>query len=148
MERLEGNLLEQVPIDKSVGSKIRYKALVLDFLVVASAFYVSYSCADFLRTGAIVKFGVGVFLFLILSSFEAVLVKSFSRRFILLLLETAALLSFFYNTPIRYLGAAGGIFLALSIFGEISSRSKISNSIQLQAGWNLKFWTWSLGLWT
>ncbi len=85
-----------------------------------------------MENGAVLNFAIAIFPFLILSSLEVLLTDSLLRRFSVIVIETAALLSFFYAYPKAYLLPAGGIFLVLSIWGEISSRSEILNALEIK----------------
>lgn len=127
-----GNLLEQIPAEKVIRPKGFYKSIVIDFLTVASALYFGYSASNFLQNGGVVALSFGVFPLLLFSSLEVILTKSLLRRFLILVLETIAILSFFLNEQIFYLAVAGGIFLAFSLWGEILSRSEIINCIEVR----------------
>ncbi len=126
------NLLEQVPIERATRPIGFYKSITLDFLTVASAVWVSYACRNFLENGAVLNFAIAIFPFLILSSLEVILTDSLFRRFCIIVIETVALSSFFYAYPKTYLFSASSIFLVLLIWGEISSRSEILNSLEIK----------------
>ncbi|HUX36231.1 MAG TPA: hypothetical protein VMV71_04400 [Candidatus Paceibacterota bacterium] len=130
-ENLSENLLEQVPIEKTLRPKGFYKTIGLDALSVLSAIWVGYACGDFLQNGAVLNFAISVFPFLILNSFETILIKSLGRRFLVIAAETVIFLLFFYRDPQIYLFAAGGAFLAFSLWGEIMSRSLVSTSLEV-----------------
>lgn len=132
------NLLEQVPIERALRPKGFYKTIGLDALSILSSIWVGYACNDFLRNGAVANFAISVFPFLILNSFETVFIKSFWRRFLVLALEIVILLSFFYQDPKIYLLAAGGTLLIFCLWGEISSRSLVATSLEVNF---LKFTT-------
>jgi len=125
------NLLEQVPAEKIIRPKGFYKLIGLDVLAVLSAIWVGYACKNFLENGAVLDFAISIFPFLILASFESILIKNLWRRFLILALETILLLSFFYQDSKIYLLAAGGAFLIFSLLGEISSRSETLNSLEI-----------------
>ncbi len=123
------NLLEKVPIEVLVRPKGFYKEIGLDVLAVLSAVWVGYACNVFLQTGAVLDFAISIFPFLIITALETVIIKSLGRRFLILLIEIAILLLFFYRDPMIYIASAGGIFLIFSLWGEVSSRTEIMNSI-------------------
>ncbi len=125
------NLLERVPVEKLVRPKGFYQKIALDVLAVLSAVWVGYACNVFLQTGAVLDFAISIFPFLIITALETVLIKSLGRRFLILLIETIILLLFFWEDPVIYLLSAGGIFLIFSLWGEISSRTEIINSIEV-----------------
>ncbi|MBI4085605.1 MAG: hypothetical protein HY432_03845 [Candidatus Liptonbacteria bacterium] len=132
MERLDGNLLKQVPEKEITGLKNTYKFFILDVLAVASAAFLGYSYYDFLKNGPLLLLATAFFLFLALSAFKVMLIKSFFHRILVLLLESVALLPFFYLTPRSYLVWAAVLFFSVSILGEMSSRSRISNSLEVK----------------
>lgn len=123
------NLLEKVPVETLIRPKGFYKEIGFDVLAVLSAAWVGYACNAFLRTGAVWDFAISIFPFLIITAFETILIRSLGRRFLILLLETLVLFAFFLEDPAVYLLSAGGIFLVFSLWGEISSRTEIMNSI-------------------
>jgi len=125
------NLLEQIPVEKILKPKGFYETIAIDVLAVLSSIWVGYACSVFLETGAVLDFSISIFPFLVLTSFETVFIKSLLRRSLVLLLETAILLSFFYQSSAIYLLTAGSAFLFFSLAGEILSRSLILTSIEV-----------------
>ena len=126
------NLLEQIPAEKIARPKGFYKSIGLDILTVLSAFYFSYACRDFLETGAVIQMALAAFPILVLTSFEVLLTKSLTRRILILALEAAALLSFFYSEKLLFVATAAGAFIAFSIVGETASRAEITNSLEVK----------------
>lgn len=126
------NLLERVAEDEILRPKGYYRLIALDVLTVASALGASYSLKIFFENGTIIPFAASACLFLIFSCFEIFLIKNFGRRFFVLVLETAALLSFFYNESWGMVSAAGFAVIVLLFWGEVSSRSEARNSLEVR----------------
>ncbi len=126
------NFLEQVSAGRIAEPKGFYKTIGLDFLTVASAVYFSYALSIFLKTGAVTGLAAAVFPFLIFSALEVIMIKNIIRRLSILLIETLAILLFFYGDQLKYVILAGAVFFALSFWGEIASRTEMLHSTEIK----------------
>lgn len=101
-------------------------------MTVGAAFGSSYSLKLFLENGAIVPLALSVSFLVIFSCFEIFLIKSLTRRFFILVFETIALLSFFFEEPFQFLLVAGLVIIVFLFWGEVSSRSEARNSVEVR----------------
>ena len=104
----------------------------MDVLTVLSAFASSYSLRRFLEDAAIIPLALSVSFLVIFSCFEIFLIKSPARRFFILVLETLALLSFFFGEPLQLLFVIGSVIVVFLFWGEALSRSEARNSVEIR----------------
>jgi len=127
------NLIKQVRPDSVSLSPRFYKPLIFDALTIISALAFGYLYRQYLDglTGfSILMAGLGIFA--IFSALQVFFTKNLSRRFFVLLLEAALVLSFFYGYELRLLIASAIIFLFFSFWGEISSRRELENGLEIK----------------
>lgn len=128
------NLINQVTATKIEMPPGFYKSSFFDFLILAAAFGFGYFYHLFLRgeTG-IYSVVISIAVYAIFLGLRVFLAKSFGRFFLVLLLQIAAMLWFFYATrPSWILGLSAGIMLALSFWGEMLSQSELKNGLEIK----------------
>lgn len=100
-------------------------------MTVLSAFASSYSLKLFLENAAIIPLALSVSFLVIFSCFEIFLIKSLARRSFILVLETLALLSFFFGESLQLLFVIGSVIAVFLFWGEALSRSEARNSLEI-----------------
>lgn len=127
------NLIEQVKVESVIVQPGFYRQIVFDVLTVISAALFGYVYRQYLVGQAsfqlLLWVIVGFSVFTVLQTFLA---KEMGRRFFILLLEIGALLAFFYDFDLKFLGAAAGIMLVFSLWGDILGRRELENSLQIR----------------
>lgn len=109
--------------------------LILDTLTVVAAVLVSFLYHQYLGGGGtLLRVTLGLVLFSLLSMLELLLTKRMRRRFIVLLLEVAALGSFFVfdGTPWLYLGYGALGALLFFLWGEAAGRHELTNGLGIR----------------
>ena len=127
------NLIHSVREEKVPLPAGFWASIVLDVLAVASAALTGWFYGQYVGGGgSFLRVILGLALFSLFSVFEMLLTKSVRRRFVVLVLEVAALLAFFVGTPARYLAAAGIGALILFLWGEFAGRREMENSLEIK----------------
>jgi len=127
------NLIKQVPEVKYERPTGFYRALIFDVLSVGAAGLTSFYFREYLLGTAgwgLLAMSLGIFG--IISAIQVYLPKGGMRRYGILLLETAALMTYFVSLPLGViLSAAAAVFIYLS-WGEKSADFGIKNSLEIQ----------------
>jgi hypothetical protein len=109
-----------------------YKSIVLDLASILSAALFGYIYYGYLTRGLAVWFLlVGLLLFGVFSVLQTFLAKSSARRFLILILEVAALLGFFWQDNWRILAITGLVLLVMLSWGYFGGRGRLRNSIEI-----------------
>ncbi|OGY98557.1 MAG: hypothetical protein A2681_00130 [Candidatus Liptonbacteria bacterium RIFCSPHIGHO2_01_FULL_56_18b] len=131
------SLIEQAARREVVRPKKFYAPLVLDALVVVSAFGLAGAYKGYLAGGApLGALLAALALFAVLSVLAMLLTKAFRRRLVVLAIEVVALFLPFYDTPVAYpfqflTLTALAAFIVL-VFGEYMGARALDNTIKIQ----------------
>jgi hypothetical protein len=127
------NLIRQVNAETIGRPPGFWTSIILDAVAVLAAVASSWLYRGFLiGEASVVVLLIAVGVFSVVSVFQALLARSQSRRILILLLETIALVGFFYDLPLKYLApvAAGGFLFFF--WGEIATEREVENSLEIK----------------
>jgi hypothetical protein len=128
----EQNLIKPTRISTKSRAPGFIKAIILDVLSVASAGLFGYLYYRYLSVGISIWFLLaGLTLFGVLSVLQMFLSKDTGRRFLIINLETAALLGFFYRDDWQILAGAGVAVLIFLTWGYLGGRVRLKGSIEI-----------------
>lgn len=127
------NLIERLTVETTSRPSEFYRSIFLDIFTVASALAVGFFYKLYLLK--LVELWaplLSLTIFSIFSTFEIFLIKSWSRRFFIIILEVAALVGFFYDQSLKLLLTVAGLTLFFLLWGEASSRREARNSMEIR----------------
>ncbi|MBI2033954.1 MAG: hypothetical protein HYT13_02550 [Candidatus Liptonbacteria bacterium] len=127
------NLIEQITTERISRPSGFYRGIFLDIFTVASAlgvgfFYKIYLAKQVALWVPLLSLG----LFSIFSTLEIYLIKSWGRRFFIILLEVAALVGFFYDQSLKLVIIIAALTLFFLLWGEASSRGQVENLMEIR----------------
>ncbi len=127
------NLIDQSKIDTSAPRGAGFwRTLALDAVAVLSATLFGYLYYRYLTQGVSVWLLLAAVMFFgVASVMEVFLSKSGWRSFFIIVLETAAMLCFFWKDDARVLGIIGLIMLIMLVWGHFSAHGRMQNAIQV-----------------
>ncbi len=127
------NLISQVKAEKVFRPRGFYKSIVFDCLTVLSSLGAGYAYSSYLNSTVSLTLLLTAFgLFLTFSALQVFLTKSSDRRFLVILLETVAFLLYFYSYDLKLLGMSALVFLFFYLWGTISARGELQNSLKIK----------------
>lgn len=127
------NLIERVTVETTSRPSGFYRGIFLDILTVASALGVGFFYKIYLvKQVALWAPLLSLTIFSIFSTLEIFMVKSWSRRFFIIILEVAALVGFFYDQSLKLLLIIAGLTLFFLLWGEVSSRRETGNLMEIR----------------
>jgi len=126
------NLIDQSKINLRSRPPGFWRALILDAIAVLSAALFGYLYYRYLTEGLSVWFLLGaVMLFGVAVVMEVFLAKSAARSFVVIFLETAASLAFFWKDNLQIIGIIALIMLGMLLWGHFASRSRVQNAVEM-----------------
>lgn len=127
------NLIRQVNPESTIRQPSFYKPLIFDIFAVATAFAAGYVYKSYLAHGVnLAELLLAVGIYGIFSTLQVFLDKSFGHRFLVLLLEIAALLILFYEIDLILLGVSVAVLLVFLLWGELAARSILENGLEIK----------------
>lgn len=128
--------MEVQPISTQADTDRSYVKLVLVALLgLMSAFSTSYFLKQFLVENAphseLISFGCAV-AYLIVFVFQPLLVKSNTRLYLIVALETLAMLAVWYGLGIEWLGAIFSAVVLLLLYGSRSEKEEVEERVKLK----------------
>jgi hypothetical protein len=126
------NLINQSRIDTSVRAPGFWRAFCLDAVAVLSAAVFGYLYYRYLTQGLSVWFLLAAITFFgVASVIKAFLSKDTMRNLLVICLETAAALGFFWKDQWQILAIIAGIMIAMLSWGHFAARSRLRNAIEI-----------------
>lgn len=111
------------------------KLVIVALLGIVSAFGTSYFLKQFLVGNAphsqLISFGCAV-AYLIVFVFQPILVKANARLYLIVVLETVALLSVWYGLSVEWLGAIGSAVALLLLNGSRSEKEEVEERVKFK----------------
>ena len=127
------NLIEQATVETISRPSGFYRGIFLDIFTVASALGVGFFYKIYLaKQVALWTPLLSLVIFSIFSTLEIFLIKNWSRRFLVIILEVAALIGFFYAEPLKLVLSIAGLTLFFLLWGEASSRREAGNLMEVR----------------
>lgn len=128
------NLANQVSRERVLRPAGFWSGVVLDVLVVISAFATSFVYASYLRREiSFVWLAVSVGVFALCSIFGLFLTKNPGRRFAVVVLEVLGFVSaFVVSVPLSTLALVVAVGVVLFVIGEESGRKQLHNSFEIR----------------
>jgi hypothetical protein len=125
------NLINPVTIteDRSNGF---WKMLIFDFLTVIFAGSLGYAFARFLAGGSFWWVFAALLVWSAVSVVVGFIQKNVERRFLVALLESVALVAFFYTVAWQAIAIAGLLILLCLLWGYFSIRRELRNTIEVR----------------
>ncbi|MDP2598486.1 MAG: hypothetical protein Q8P49_01510 [Candidatus Liptonbacteria bacterium] len=127
------NLIKQVNIESPYRKAGFWKPVVLDVFTLAAALGAGYAYSQYL-SGAIMfswlLLAIGVYA--AISTLHVFFTRDFSRRLLVLILETAAFLAFFYQINWWLLVISAGAILILCVWGYLAGRFELDNGLDIR----------------
>ncbi len=126
------NLINPSRIQTSVRPAGFWRSIALDVVAVGSAALFGYFYFRYLSQGISVWILLGALMFFgITSVIEAFLAKSFARSFVVIVLETAAALGFFWKDNPQILGIIAAVMVVMLLWGYLGARSRLKNALEV-----------------
>lgn len=127
------NLIKQVNPEAPARQPYVYKPFIFDALTVGAAYAAGWAYGQYLGGNIQAAALLGVFgFFAALSALQVFFTKGLGRRFLILVLETAAILFSFYRYDLKFLGAAAGVMLLFRFWGEIRGHTELENGLEIK----------------
>ncbi len=127
------NLVKQVNPESSKLKPGFYKQIILDLLTVGSAVLFGYAYRNYLDGRA--SFGelIGtIAVFFIFSVLQLFFSKNLWRRFLVMVLEAAGIIFFFWGYDLKVLGATAAIIIGFNFWGEFSGSQELENNLSVR----------------
>lgn len=126
------NLINPSRIDTTPRSQGFWRAFSLDVVAVASAALFGYFYYRYLTQGLSVWILLGAIAFFgVVSVMEVFLSKSAGRSFMIIVLESAAALGFFWKDEMQIIGIIAFIMIVMLLWGHLSAHSRLQNGIDI-----------------
>jgi len=127
------NLIDQAKFNSVLSAPGFYKSIIVDIVAVASAGVFGYAFFRYLTTGLSIAWLIAaLLLWAVLEVVETFLMKSVSRRLLVLILESVAAMAFFTHAALEIVLVTGVVVFAILAWGYLAGRSDIANSIEIQ----------------
>ena len=109
-----------------------YKSIILDALAVLAALGFGYGYYRYLTQGMPVwVLFIALTLFAVFATLQVFLAKHGIRTLFIILLESLALIGFFWHADVRILAITGGVLLVFLAWGYLAARARLDNSISI-----------------
>lgn len=126
------NLINPSKIRTSSRPAGFWRSVILDIVAVGSAALFGYLYYRYLTQGVSVWVLLGALMFFgIASVIEVFLARSFARNFVVIVLETAAALGFFWKDNLQILGIIAAIMIVMLLWGYLGARSRLKNALEV-----------------
>lgn len=126
------NLINQSDLNTRPRTPGFWRSLCLDAVAVLSAALFGFVYYRYLTQGLSVWFLLAAVMFFgVTTVMEVFLAKSAARSFIVIFLETAASLAFFWKDNLQIIALIALIMLAMLLWGHFVSRSRVRNSMEM-----------------
>jgi hypothetical protein len=128
------NLINPTKISQIGPTTGFWRSIILDVASIGSAFFFGYAYLKYLMAGLSPWYVLGAFLFFSACSVAQVfLAQKSSRRVLVILGEAVALMVFFVvYDPWQILVPTGGAVFLILLWGYLTSRSEVRNSLEVQ----------------
>jgi len=129
----EQNLASEVNISAPWRQADFWKPIMLGVVSAALAASVGYAYSRYLAGGfAITWLFLALGVYAAVSTLHVFFTRSFGRRLGWLLLDTIALLIFFYRGDLRFVGAAAAFIVILFLWGDLTGKSALANGLEVR----------------
>ncbi|HVO28367.1 MAG TPA: hypothetical protein VMT81_00055 [Candidatus Paceibacterota bacterium] len=126
------NLIDPITVIGASKPEGRWRSVVLDVLAVLFAGLFGYEFSRYLASDLPFWFPLGALLLWgAVSAIEGFLQKSYSRRFLIIILESAALIGWFYADGWQALAIAWLAAIGFLLWGYHSARREMQNMIEI-----------------
>jgi len=126
------NLINQPNLNTRARTPGFWRSLILDVVAVLSAALFGYLYYRYLTQGLSVWFLLGAVMFFgVTTVMEVFLAKSAARSFVVIFLETAAAVGFFWKDNLQIIALIALIMLVMLLWGHFSSRSRVQNAVEM-----------------
>ncbi len=127
------NLINQAKFAPIITGPGFYKSIALDVLSVLSAGFFGFSYYRYLENMMTVWWLLGArALWGTMSAFQVFLALTSARRTIILILESLAVLAFFYRADPTILFTTAVVVFVFTAWGYLASRNDLMNSVEIQ----------------
>lgn len=126
------NLINPSKISVGVRPSGFWRSLCLDAVAIGSAGLFGYVYYQYLTQGLSVWILLGAITFFgVACVIEAFLARGFARGFVVIVLETAAALGFFWKDNLQIVCIIALIMIGMLLWGYLSARSRVQNGVEI-----------------
>ncbi len=126
------NLINPSKIDTSVRPQGFWRSIALDAASVIAAALFGYAYYRYLMIGSSLWFVLAAMTFFgVTAVIQVFLAKKSGRRMLVILLETIAMLGWFWHDNPTILGITAGILLVMLLWGYVSAHMLVRNSVEV-----------------